>query len=244
MTDRAPSSPKRVAAIHQPHYLPWLPYIAKALQADVFVFLDDVQYQKNGVQNRNQVKGPQADAWLTVPVQASLSLTIATTPIADATWRAKHLRTLEQVYSKAPHRDDVLNGLAPVLAADHASLADLNVAVCRFLFGWLGLAVETVRSSSLPSDLQREARVIDLCVRVGADTYLSGPGAASYQSADHFDAHRIELRYQTFESFDYPQCHGARGFAPHLSAIDLFMNVGRAESLERLTAATLEAATA
>ena len=45
-----------VVAIHQPQYLPWQPYFAKALASDLFVYLDTVQFQKNGVQNRNQVK--------------------------------------------------------------------------------------------------------------------------------------------------------------------------------------------
>ena len=43
---------RRVAAIHQPQYLPWLGYFDKLLAADVFVYLDDVQYVKNEWKNR------------------------------------------------------------------------------------------------------------------------------------------------------------------------------------------------
>ncbi|MBI3637246.1 MAG: WbqC family protein, partial [Candidatus Rokubacteria bacterium] len=43
-------------AIHQPHYLPWLGYLAKWAAADVFIVLDTVQYEKNGWQNRNRIK--------------------------------------------------------------------------------------------------------------------------------------------------------------------------------------------
>ena len=35
-------------------------------QADCFVLLDNVQYKKNELQNRNRIKGPQ---WLTVPMR-------------------------------------------------------------------------------------------------------------------------------------------------------------------------------
>ena len=35
-------------AIPQPHYLPWLGYLAKWAAADLLVFLDTVQYGKNG----------------------------------------------------------------------------------------------------------------------------------------------------------------------------------------------------
>jgi len=58
-------------AIHQPQYLPWMPYFQKLSQADCFVFLDNVQYQSRGLQNRNQVKGPNGAVWLTVPVKSN-----------------------------------------------------------------------------------------------------------------------------------------------------------------------------
>ena len=45
-----------VVAIHQPCYIPWLPFFEKIKKSDIFVFLDDVQYQKNGWQNRNKIR--------------------------------------------------------------------------------------------------------------------------------------------------------------------------------------------
>ena len=59
-------------AIHQPHYLPWLGYLAKWAAADLFVFLDTVQYEKSGYQNRNRIKTRDGPRWLTVPVHAHL----------------------------------------------------------------------------------------------------------------------------------------------------------------------------
>ena len=35
-------------AIHQPQYLPWLGHFAKLAAADCWIFLDTVQYEKNG----------------------------------------------------------------------------------------------------------------------------------------------------------------------------------------------------
>ena len=48
-----------IVSIHQPQYMPWLPYFSKIASCDTFVFLDDVQFQKNGIQNRNQLKNSQ-----------------------------------------------------------------------------------------------------------------------------------------------------------------------------------------
>src|SRR5512137_468969 len=45
-----------IVAIHQPQYLPWLGYFDKMLKADVFCYLDTVQYKKNEWQNRNRIR--------------------------------------------------------------------------------------------------------------------------------------------------------------------------------------------
>ena len=95
-------------AVHQPHYLPWLGYLAKWAAADVFVFLDTVQYTKNGWQNRNRIKTADGLAWLTIPVcvkgHTSLGTAIKDVPIDRVKpWRVKHLRSIEQSYARAPH---------------------------------------------------------------------------------------------------------------------------------------------
>ena len=38
-----------IIAVHQPQYLPWLGYFDKMARSDLFVFLDNVQYNKEGV---------------------------------------------------------------------------------------------------------------------------------------------------------------------------------------------------
>lgn len=228
-------------AIHQPQYLPWLPYLAKVAAADTFVFLDDVQFQKNGVQNRNQIKTAQGATWLTVPVRASLSATIAETTTADARWPARHLRAIEQNYARAPWRDEVLSGLQPILSEPTDNLAELNIRVCTWMFNWLGLSARLVRSSQWPSAATREERVIELCRNTHARAYLSGRGASVYQRATHFDEHGISLMYQTWSGKSYEQVHPRAGFIPHLSAIDAFMNLGADGTRALLTACTLPA---
>ena len=37
---------RRLCAIHEPNFFPWLGYFEKMSRSDVFVFLDDAQLQK------------------------------------------------------------------------------------------------------------------------------------------------------------------------------------------------------
>ena len=57
-------------SIHQPNYLPWLGFFDKIKRSDIFVIFDNVQYPrgKNHFGNRNKIKIPNKDKWLTVPV--------------------------------------------------------------------------------------------------------------------------------------------------------------------------------
>ena len=49
-------------------FLPWLGYFYMIDKADEFVFLDNVQFDKRSWQQRNKIKTPNGDDWITVPV--------------------------------------------------------------------------------------------------------------------------------------------------------------------------------
>ena len=57
-------------AIIQPSYIPWRGYFHQIHKADVFLFYDDVQYDKHGWRNRRRVKSANGTTWLTIPVAA------------------------------------------------------------------------------------------------------------------------------------------------------------------------------
>ena len=45
-----------IVAIHQPHFLPWLGFLQRMAQADVFVLLDHVQFERRNYQNRTMIR--------------------------------------------------------------------------------------------------------------------------------------------------------------------------------------------
>ena len=61
-----------IVSIHQPQYLPWDNFFRKIKKSDYFIYLDNVEFQKNGLQNRNQIKTASGSTWLTVPVKHNL----------------------------------------------------------------------------------------------------------------------------------------------------------------------------
>jgi hypothetical protein len=85
-----------ICAIMQPTYLPWAGYFNLISQSDVFVFLDDAQFQKNSWHNRNRILVNHLPHWITLPVRhAALCQTIRQTELDDSkNWRRKHIKLL------------------------------------------------------------------------------------------------------------------------------------------------------
>jgi len=215
----------KAVAIHQPQFLPWLPYFDKLDQADVFVYLDTTQYQKGGVQNRNQIRVGTAAHWLSVPVQARFPAVLIDVRIAAGKWRNKQVQTLRQAYARANHRH-YLDELAELLAEPHENLVDLSIRSTEWLAGSLGIRTPTVRASTmnLPPGLVKTDLLVEICKRVSADHYLSGRGAAVYQQPADFRVHGIELVYQDYAQPTYAQ-HDST-FVSELSALDLLLHHG------------------
>jgi hypothetical protein len=213
-------------AIHQPQYLPWLGYLAKWAAADLFIFLDTVQYEKNGWQNRNRIRTADGAHWLTVPVHAHLG-----TPIVDVTvdttqpWRARHLRAIEQAYTDAPHLATLQPTLRALLDTEWERLEPLAVASAEALARAAGITTPTRRASSLAVEAtEATARLVAICQALGADTYLAGGHGAKYMDMDRFRQAGITVLYQRYEHPVYPQQHGE--FMPFLSAVDLLLTHG------------------
>lgn len=229
------------AAIHQPHYLPYPGLMDKIARADVFVWLDDAQFSRGGWHNRNRIKTAQGALTLTVPVARRPPAPLSATPIAGQDWRRRHRTTLLQAYAHAPHLAAVEALADELYATAHSTLGDLNLMCCRLLTAAMDITTPQVLASSLgPTDAVRTGRLVELCRRVGADTYLAGDGSAVYLDASAFNG-PVRLQWQHYRAPRYRQQHPRAGFVDNLSVIDLLANTGE-QALHLLTAARSEAA--
>jgi hypothetical protein len=217
-----------IVSAHQPNFAPWLGFFDKMLHSDVLVLLDNVQFIKRGYQNRARIKAAGGPQWLTVPVISKGRYDQATRDVEideTARWRAVHLRTLHTVLAKAPHRDELLEVVEPIYGRDDVHrLVDLNLALIRAMADRLGIATRLVSASELDVEGSSTRLMLRLTRAVGGDAYLSGPTGRKYLEPELFDEAGLELRYHSFDAFEYPQLHGA--FEPGLSCLDYVANCG------------------
>lgn len=225
--------------IHQPSYLPWLGFFDRVAQADLYVILDDVQYDKHGWRNRNRIAGPNGVQWLTVPIltkgQGYLLCREARID-PKIPWARKHLQAIRTAYGRAPYFARYFSGLSDLLMRPWERLIDLDVATTHWLFTILGLTPRTLWSSSLgvPGVTGASDRLVKICQQVGATEYISPDQSRGYLETALFDAAGIRWRFHDYRHPIYRQVR--EPFMPYLSVLDLVMQHG-GESLAMLTSA-------
>lgn len=217
-------------AIHQPQYLPWLPYFTKIKESDVFILLDTVDFQKNGLQNRNQIKTAQGAHWLTVPVQQKLGQKVRDVKIDNSDpWLRKHWQTIQQCYRKAAAFNAYEKELEALYADEWSSLNELNIVIISMMMRWMNIRTPIVRSSQMKATGIASELVLNLCLEAGATHYLSGMGGKNYLEPDAFRNVGIEIVYQpAVLPNSYPQMFPKAGFINGLSALDILLNCGEA----------------
>jgi len=215
-----------VVGAHQPHYLPWLRYFEKIARCDAFVVLDDIQYSKNGWQNRNKVKGPNGAALLTVPVHAPLGESINRVAIDNrVNWRRKHWATIQQCYARAPHADDYLPFFEAAYAREWELLHELNRHMFEYYLDVLDIGTPVYYTSEMKTPGEATERLVNVVQAVGGTAYYSGAYALdAYLDAGTLAGAGIELVLQDWTPPVYPQLHG--DFVPDLAIVDLLMNCG------------------
>ena len=217
--------------ILQPSYIPWRGYFDQINRADLFVFYDDVQYDKRGWRNRNQIKTPHGRQWLTIPVHSRGAQT-QNIPIHqirivwENPWTEIHLKAIQQSYSKAPHFERYQPLLDTFYRRRDEFLADFTIEFTIALARELGNThTRFLRSSEIAGiNGQKTDRLIQILEAVGATHYISGPSAQEYIEHEKFERAGITLEYIQYKYPEYPQLYPP--FDPQVSILDLLFMTG------------------
>lgn len=221
---------RRVVAIHQPNFLPWLGYFNKMQRADVFIVLDHVQFPKPRGSWTNRVKVLVNDqpVWATVPVEHNYPgfRRIDEINVDERTpWRRKLVNLLQPNYARAAAFKDVFPDVRSWIESPAAKLADYNLNAIAAIGAKLGLSSpHVVRSSTLGVEGDKSSLLVDLVKAVSGTVYLSGDGAGEYMQDDVFTSAGITVEYQRFQHPVYPQ--GRTDFVPGLSIVDALLHCG------------------
>jgi hypothetical protein len=225
--------------ILQPSYIPWRGYFNQIWKADLFIFYDDVQYDKNGWRNRNRIKTSQGLQWLTIPVHTKGSVPEGTLINKiniswEKPWPLHHWRGIQFAYRNAPFFSQYEHYFSEIFSRKPKLLADFTIETTIEISRLLGIDhTQFIRSSEIPNiEGARTDRLISILERVGADYYISGPSAKDYIEREKFVSAGIKLEYINYDYPEYEQLHPP--FEGQVSIIDLMFMQGP-NSLEFFT---------
>jgi hypothetical protein len=167
--------------------------------------------------------------WISVPTRREKKVVRILEVLIDnnQNWSEKHLRTLYHAYSKAPHFKNIFPLFEEALSEPWEYLAQLNIHLIRVVCRYMGIenSCKFIRMKDIDAKGKSTELLIDICRRVGADTYVSGVTGRKYLKDEKFEKAGLRLAYCVFEQPKYAQLWSSE-FMPNLSILDLLFNCG------------------
>lgn len=222
-------------AIMQPYFMPYIGYFQLMAAVDSFIVYDNIKYTKKGWVNRNRIQVRGVESLISLPIKKDSDyLDISARTLSPAFERGKLLRQIAGAYRCAPYYRDVMPVLEKIVREESGNLFNYLFQGLITLRDHFGLRCEILVSSTLPADhsFKSQARVLDLCRVLGADTYINPQGGVALYSPHDFAEQGIVLKYIQPHHWHYP--HSGKDFIPWLSIIDVMMFNSRDEIVHRL----------
>lgn len=218
-----------IISINQPAYLPWLGYFDRIARADCHVVLDHVQFEKNSFTNRNKILTSNGPCWLTMPVMTNGKF--KNNPINEIeinnqqSWKKKHWETIKHSYGKTPYFKDYRSFFEEFYQLEHTKLYPYLESSNNFLLKSLDITTPTVLSSELNLTETKSDLVLEICKKMNATVYLSGPLGRDYLEENKFIQNGIQIVYHDYEHPIYTQHQ--EPFQYYLSILDLMFRHGK-----------------
>jgi hypothetical protein len=207
--------------------MPYIGFFNKISKADVFVVVDNVQFNRKSWQQRTLIKCNNAPLFLTIPVlkKGRGDQSINDVEIIDDGWRNKHWKSLFLSYHKTPYFGLYQKELEDFYNHEWKRLSDFTIAMTMFLIDAIGIKFhETCIGSELGITGEKTNLLVDICQRTGCDTYLSGAGARDYVEEDILRGAGLSHIFNEFMPIRYNQY--GREFLDGMAIIDAMFMYG------------------
>jgi len=174
-----------VISIHQPEHFPYMGYFQKMAQADMFVILDNVNYRKNYYQNRNRFLNTNGvEEWFSIPVEKDATKKWIKDVVVNNSqnWRKKLLTKLNQNFK-----------LDLEYIYDSSNLLEINTRSIEWGRDKLGIKVPMVNASDLGVSGNKSELLANICNKLNATKYISGPSGKDYLELSYFNGIEVEF---------------------------------------------------
>jgi len=216
-----------IIAISQPTTFPWLGYFDIIKKSDVFVFLDNVKFEKRSWQMRNKLKmgtkNKESEIWIGIPTRLEKTNTLIKDVLIDNNqdWKKKHLYTFLSLYGK---KYQEISFLQEMYEEEWDKLAEFNIEFIKKCSKYLGINTKMEKASEMSIDQKKSQLLLNICKKFNATEYLTTIGSKVYLENDKkiFDDANIKITYHEYRHPVYKQ--KGKKFLEKLSVLDLLFN--------------------
>tara|TARA_Y100000389_G_scaffold204977_1_gene261516 strand:+ start:7844 stop:8566 length:723 start_codon:yes stop_codon:yes gene_type:complete len=217
--------------ITQPTFLPWIGYFDLISDADVVVFLNDVQFEKRSWQQRNKIVTNNGLEWITIPVKVKgkRSQLIKDVQINKEEVNFNKIKKkIIQNYSNSKYFANYEKEFFDIFKEklNQSNLIELNLSLILWVMKILKIKKKIYLSSDFSSKNKSTKKIIDICKTLNSKDYLSTIGSKSYLEKDIEILKKIDLNifFHNYKHPKYRQCF--KFFFEYASVIDLIFNEG------------------
>lgn len=192
--------------ISQSNYIPWIGYFDYISKVQKFIIIDNVQYTKNDWRNRNLISLNGRKHWLTIPITKpnGLSTTINKAIVSNPNWYLDHLDLIRFAYKKSPYYKE----LFPMFEELYLSckgithLSKINHLFITHFCNYLGIQTRIDINESADCGIEKNQRLIDLCISNHAKEYVALPASRNYLHESKFLEHKIKVNWFEYKNYD------------------------------------------
>jgi len=191
-------------------------------ESDIFVILDNVNFQKKGFINRNLIKSYKSEQAFTVPLsKASQNKKIY--EISTFNWpefRSDLRNKICQTLKLSPNFDEALYLFDQVAVLNTTSLLELNKATLEVVCAKFEINSDIVLASEVSNTSSKgQQLILDICEELSATEYINLPGGKNLYSKDKFWRHGVELKFMNQSCLKLPVELEFLRFSSILSAV-------------------------
>jgi nuclear transport factor 2 (NTF2) superfamily protein len=205
-----------ILSAHQPSYLPWLGYINKIANCDLFISMDDVKFSKNSMYAKNYIILNNKKFLLSVPIiNSTKNNLIKDVEICGKDWKKDHLVKIKLAYKNSNFYSNFIECFEKIYFKEWKWLADLNHEILFYIKNIFKIKTEIKIASNYNFTGNKNEKLINYCKQFNANKYIFGKNGKSYADECLFYNNNISIIFQDF------QCPNN-----NLSFIDYLFNYG------------------
>ena len=216
-----------ILGAHQPAYIPWSGFIHKILSSEIFVILDNIQFEKNSFINRNHLLINNEPKLLTVPIEIKnhLQLKIKDIKISNQTnWRRKHLQSIHLNYNRSPFYKKHISFFENIYNKKWSHVCEINSEILNYILEDIKSDTKIIKLSELEVEGKKTQLLVNLCKKLDCNYFLFGNNGIDYADLDLGKKENIKFLYQEFNNknfYDYQKFK----FKGDISILDLLFKM-------------------